>query len=118
MKTIFYEAFFFCIIFISCIQSKSKHITEFSQSDIKNGILIDLRTPEEYGLGHLHKASNANFLDSSFLTYFDTISKSKTIYLYCKKGSLSTKAAHKLDSLGYTAVNLLGGYNALEENNN
>lgn len=101
------------LLLVGCEQSKKMPITDFSQSDIKNGILIDVRTPEEYGMGHLESAVNVNVLDDSFASYFDDISKSKTLYVYCKKGGRSAKAAKSLEEMGFTVVDLLGGYDAL-----
>lgn len=114
----FFSIIFFALVITSCSQSKSKHITEFSQSDIKNALLVDVRTSEEFGLGgHLENAKNVNVLSDSFTSYFDSIPKSKTIYVYCKSGGRSAKAAEKLTSLGgYNAINLLGGYDAVKEN--
>ncbi|WP_422081673.1 rhodanese-like domain-containing protein [Ulvibacterium sp.] len=92
-------------------QIKSKPITEFSQKDIKDGILIDVRTPKEFNMGHLENALNINWLGTGFQEHFDTIPKDKKLYLYCKKGGRSAKAQKLLDSLGYqNVVNLEGGY--------
>jgi len=106
----------FILLIVGCVQNKSIPITEFSQSDMKDGILIDVRTPEEYGLGHLENAVNINVLADDFVKHFDDISKKKTIYVYCKKGGRSAKAAKSLEDLGYTVVDLLGGYDALHPN--
>jgi len=96
---------------MGCAQSKSKHITEFSQNDTKNGILIDVRTPDEYKIGHIDNAVNINWYDEDFAKQFESIDKGETIYVYCKKGGRSAKAAHLLDSLGYKKViDLEGGY--------
>jgi phage shock protein E len=95
-----------------CSQIKSKPITEFSQNDLKNGVLVDVRTPEEYAAGHLDGAVNINLLEEGFAARFDTIQKNKTLYLYCKKGGRSARAASLLDSLGYQVIDLKGGYDA------
>lgn len=92
-------------------QIKSKPITEFSQKDIKDGILIDVRTPKEFGMGHLENALNIDWFDKEFSKRFDTIPKDRKLYLYCKKGGRSAKAQKLLDSLGYrNVINLEGGY--------
>lgn len=101
---------------MSCTQSKSKPITEFSQNDINDGILIDVRTTKEYDEGHIDDALNINWYDSDFANQIQGVDKDKTIYLYCKKGGRSAKAAKLLDSLGYNkVVNLEGGYDAWKE---
>lgn len=95
-------------------QSKSKPITEFSQKDLESGILLDVRTPEEFAAGHLESAVNINWFDADFKNQVEALDKQKTIYVYCKKGGRSAKAAHVLDSLGYKhVIDLIGGYDAL-----
>ena len=101
---------------MGCAQSKSKPITEFSQSDIKNGILVDVRTPEEFEAGHLDNAMNINWFDSDFTKQFESFEKDETIYVYCKMGGRSASAAELLDSLGFKKViNLEGGFDAWSE---
>ena len=100
-----------------CTQIKSKHITEVSQSELKAIVLVDVRTPEEFNAGHLDNALNINWFDTDFAAQFESISKDKTIYVYCKKGGRSAKAQKKLEALGYSnVVNLEGGYDAWAEN--
>jgi len=112
MKSFFYYILFVLLI-SSCAQSKSIPITEFSQNDTNKGILVDVRTPEEFRAGHIDKALNVNWYDSDFANQFAEIEKHNTIFLYCKKGGRSAKAASFLDSLGYeNVINLEGGYDA------
>ena len=103
-------AFLFLLLCTQCTQKKELLITEFSQKDINNAILIDVRTPEEYQEGHLENAININWYDADFQNQAEELDKKKTLYVYCKKGGRSAKAAHLLDSLGYEVVDLLGGY--------
>jgi len=92
-----------------CSQTTSKPITEVSQNDLNSGILLDVRTPEEYSAGHLQGARNINWLSADFLEAADSLPKDKTLYIYCQKGGRSAKASHALDSLGYQVINLSGG---------
>ncbi len=102
---------------ISCGQIKSKSITEVSQKELKNVILIDVRTPEEFMVGHMNNALNINWFDENFVEQFSEISKDKTIYVYCKAGVRSKKAQQKLLALGYkNVIDLEGGYMALDKN--
>lgn len=104
---------FFLVYVVGMSQRSTKLITEFSQNDIKKGILVDVRTPEEYADGHLNNALNINWLDDNFSHHFESMSKDRTIYVYCKKGGRSAKAQEKLISLGFTnVINLEGGYDA------
>ncbi|MFS4493587.1 rhodanese-like domain-containing protein [Maribacter sp. 2308TA10-17] len=103
----------FLIFSMGCAQSKSKPITEVSQNELNSVILVDVRTPEEYAAGHLDNALNINWYDSDFAKQLESIDKDEEIYVYCKKGGRSAKAAHLLDSLGYKKViDLEGGYDA------
>jgi len=98
---------------MGCAQSKSKAITEVSQNELNNVILVDVRTPEEYAAGHIDEALNINWFDTDFAKQMQAIEKDETVYVYCKKGGRSAKAAHLLDSLGYkNVVDLEGGYDA------
>jgi len=103
----------FVLFSMGCAQSKSKPITEVSQNELNDVILVDVRTPEEYGAGHIANAINVNWYDEDFAQQMKAIDKDNTIYLYCKKGGRSAKAQALLDSLGYKkTVNLEGGYDA------
>ena len=105
-------AFLLVLLCTQCAQKKEILITEFSQNDIKNAVLVDVRTPEEYDAGHVEQAININWFDADFQEQVNELDKKKTIYVYCKKGGRSAKAAQMLDSLGYEVVDLLGGYDA------
>ena len=111
MKTSFL-ACLIMLLFFQCTQKKSIPITELSQKHINKSILIDVRTPEEYQEGHLENAININWFDPDFANKVRDLQSRKTIYVYCKKGGRSAKAAHLLDSLGYPVIDLLGGYEA------
>lgn len=104
---------FLCSLTLGCSQSKSKHITEFSQKDINGGILVDVRTSKEFEEGHLDDAVNIDWFADNFAEKFENVDKQKPVYVYCKKGGRSIKAARVLDSLGFEKViDLEGGYDA------
>ncbi len=104
---------------LGCFQIKGKHITEVSQSELDNVVLVDVRTPDEFKAEHLEKAMNIDWLGDSFSAEFEKIKKDQTIYLYCRSGKRSADATKFLDSLGYkNVVNLEGGYIAWTEKYN
>ncbi|ADV48057.1 rhodanese-like domain-containing protein [Cellulophaga sp. E16_2] len=108
-----YSVLFAFLAFLNygCSQIKSKPITEVSQDELKNVTLLDVRTPDEFNAGHLNDALNINWFDADFQTQIsEHVAKDKTVYVYCKVGGRSAKAADKLTALGYTVVNLEGGY--------
>ena len=74
--------------------------------------LVDVRTPREYKSGHIGKAINIDLFQSGiFKQAIEELDKSKPIYLYCRSGSRSKKAAQKILDLGFEKVyDLKGGY--------
>lgn len=114
MKRILF-LFVLSISLISCSTRNEKPITELSQNDVENGVLVDVRTPEEYNAGHIDNAINVNWFDSDFAVQMEKMDKGKTIYLYCQKGGRSGKAATMLREKGYKIVDLIGGYDTWKE---
>jgi rhodanese-related sulfurtransferase len=74
--------------------------------------LVDVRTSREYKAGHIGKAINIDwFQKGTFEQSFARLKKSKPIYLYCRSGSRSRKAARKVLDMGFEKVyDLKGGY--------
>ncbi|MEN8788210.1 MAG: rhodanese-like domain-containing protein [Flavobacteriaceae bacterium] len=73
--------------------------------------LVDVRTPREYRSGHLGNAINIDFYKSrEFVEAFEALNKEKPVYVYCRSGVRSAKAAYKLISMGFTKIyDLKGG---------
>lgn len=78
----------------------------------KNVQLIDVRTPKEYRSGHISKAVNIDvFQQSSFRPAVEKLDKNKPVYLYCRSGNRSQKAARILSDMGFDEIyDLKGGY--------
>ena len=74
--------------------------------------LIDVRTPEEFEAGHIPRAININILDrEDFRAQVDCLDKDQPIYLYCKMGGRSKRAAEELEQMGFAQLyDLRGGY--------
>ncbi|NNC70729.1 MAG: rhodanese-like domain-containing protein, partial [Flavobacteriaceae bacterium] len=72
--------------------------------------LVDVRRPEEYAEGYLKNATNINFYDSDFMgQILEDLDKSEPVYLYCRSGGRSGKAAIKLSEKGFKVYDLRGG---------
>ncbi len=92
---------------------KDVDIAEFKTLIAGNGILVDVRTPEEFAQGNIEGAANIDFLNSNFETKIQELDKSTPIYLYCRSGNRSGQSMKKMKALGFTEVyNLMGGYKA------
>ena len=66
--------------------------------------LVDVRTPLEYRRGFIKPAVNINFLGINFVDQFSSYDKQKPLYLYCRSGSRSYKAAQLLAKAGFTEI--------------
>ena len=75
--------------------------------------LVDVRTASEFKKGHLGQAMNIDFYDKqSFETSFEKLDKKQPVYLYCRSGFRSKKAAKRLLDMGFNKVyDLKGGLN-------
>ena len=78
----------------------------------KEVILVDVRTPEEYAEGFIEGAINIDYFDQqSFIKQISALDKKEPVYLYCRSGNRSMKAARQLVTLGFEKVyDLAGGY--------
>lgn len=117
MKTFFLIVSFFSVLASQTLQQRST-ITVLNKADFKKAIstqkvqLVDVRTPDEYAGGHIEYALNADVLDQPiFVKAFAKLNKEEAVYIYCRSGNRSQKAAQKLDSLGFKKIfDLQGGY--------
>ena len=83
------------------------------QSDLaKGGLLIDVRSPEEYAEGHVKGARLIPH--TQFFSADIPAEKDALIYLYCKMGPRADFAAAVLHERGYSNVTNLGGLDDME----
>ena len=90
----------------------------FKQNDINQGVkdyhnipgavLLDVRTPQEYGEGHIPGSKN---LPLQTIDKVDSIVENKdtVLYVYCHSGARSRQAASLLQYMGYSNVTNIGG---------
>lgn len=102
---------------ISCERNATSntavHINEFAIDDFKDGVLLDVRTPEEYESGHLQDAINIDFFNEAFESNLLKLDKDTKVYVYCRSGNRSAKTAKLMHQLSFKEViNLDGGIKA------
>lgn len=75
-------------------------------------VILDVRTPEEYGKGHIPEAVNIDiYLGQGFIDAVRELDASKNYYVYCKSGGRSAQACSVMKQLGIdNAYNLMGGF--------
>ncbi|MET7028434.1 rhodanese-like domain-containing protein [Sediminicola luteus] len=112
MKTIL-SLLLFAIVQFGMAQIKTIPIASLSENQLVSVVLVDVRTPSEFEAGHLKNAKNINWMGDTFAKQFEAVSKDQPVYVYCKVGGRSLKAAEWLLAHGYKNVtNLSGGYDA------
>ncbi len=80
--------------------------------------LVDVRTPEEFSEGHLENAQNINISESNFITEVEKLNLDEPIYIYCRSGKRSAKAALVLKDVGFKEIyDMDGGYLHWQEAN-
>ena len=72
----------------------------------KGALLLDVRTPQEYGAGHIPGSVNLP------LDRIETIKadKAQPLFVYCLSGARSSQATAYLARQGYTVTNNGGNY--------
>jgi len=80
----------------------------------EQGVVIDVRTQEEYEEGHLVKTDKLlDFSNGEFQESLSELDKEKTYYLYCRTGNRSGQAARIMKSEGFENVYNVGGFEDL-----
>lgn len=80
----------------------------------KEGVIIDLRTPEQFGQSHIKGAVNVPYEEAKRLEYYP---KDQPLILYCDRGGASLSTAKDLAQKGYRTCSLIGGMESYEGRN-
>jgi rhodanese-related sulfurtransferase len=82
----------------------------------KKVLVIDVRSPQEYGLAHIEGAKNIDFNGKDFETRLKELDKKQPVLVHCASGGRSTKSLSTFQKLGFEKViHLDGGFNAYDE---
>ncbi|NJM93480.1 MAG: rhodanese-like domain-containing protein [Cytophagales bacterium] len=71
--------------------------------------VIDVRTPSEYGSGHIPKAKNLDVNAHTFSQKIGALPKDGVYVVYCRSGMRSRRAAGIMAKQGFTTIYDLGG---------
>ena len=102
------------ILAFSCEQLNPSEIIIISESDFielrdSEYTLIDVRTKDEFDLGHIDSAINLDFYSDSFQNDILSLPKNETIVLYCRTNNRSNKTATILKENGYKEILVIRG---------
>ena len=95
------------------LQSKVAAIkADFFASQLSSeSILIDVQTHEEFVAGHIEGAINIAVTSDDFSSIINQFPKKGAVYIYCRSGKRSTRAANQKKTMGFKKiVELEGGY--------
>ncbi|WP_374957461.1 rhodanese-like domain-containing protein [Gilvibacter sp.] len=109
-------------IFQSCTETKAGEIQQITVEQMSEALkdssiqLVDVRTGQEFLEGHLKNSHNICVTDDDFAEKAATLDKDKPVYVYCKKGGRSARAAEILKEMGFKKIyDLEGGIVLWEE---
>ena len=72
-------------------------------------VVLDIRTPEEYGTGHIPKSVNINFKSDSFADELKKLDPNKTYLVHCRSGGRSTSSLKVFSNLKFHHIIHLDG---------
>lgn len=82
-------------------------------SNSNEALILDVRTDEEFMEGHLFGATQLDFFREDFREAVEKLDRAQPVYVYCRSGNRSGKAAKLMKELGFAEVyNLEGGFGA------
>jgi rhodanese-related sulfurtransferase len=91
-------------------QTEAQICEAISAAEFKAGIaagsvqVLDVRTPQETAEGKIDGAIEINFYDNDFKERVAQLDKTIPVYVYCRSGGRSAKAAQVLKELGFAVV--------------
>lgn len=101
-------------------QIQNLHPNEFKDkiANVKDAVLIDVRSPEEHAVNGLPNSLVINYLGEGFWEKIEELDTSKTYLVYCRTGRRSLRACTLMKNGGFDQTkvfNLDGGMVAWEE---
>ncbi len=84
--------------------------SEFEAKAAEDGLLLDVRTAEEFAEGHIKGAVNIDVMENDFESRIVELDIKKMVLVYCRSGSRSAKAAKIIRKAGVKKIfDLEGG---------
>ena len=87
----------------------AKELVSRFKKEKKNIVVLDVRTPKEYGNSHIAGAKLMDFLADDFKASLGKLDKTKIYLLHCRSGGRSSSAFAIMKRLGFQSVYHLDG---------
>ena len=107
--------FILALISLICVGCKNETATEIitviSPQEVYDAVynsekvqLIDVRTQDEFSEGHISSSQNVCVTDDDFKEKAAKLNKDQPVYVYCKSGGRSARAAKILKDMGFKEI--------------
>ncbi len=113
-KRSFFVVVFSIVAFLGCTQTTNSNnkgsINQVSpiefnkQIETNEGIVLDVRTENEFKSGHIKNAIQLNYYAINFKKELLLLSNDKPIYVYCHSGARSKRTCEILNNNGYQNI--------------
>jgi rhodanese-related sulfurtransferase len=91
------------------LEPRAAHDLIAKNRNVPDFVILDVRTPGEFGDGHIEDAINIDFNSGGFKTELQGLERKKTYFVYCRTGRRSTEAVKIMKELGfYNIVRMKG----------
>lgn len=103
------------LAFTSCAVYQSENYTLLTSNVYQQKLsepnvqLVDVRTSAEFGSGHLAGAINIDINKDDFSDRIKVLDNSRKVFIYCRSGVRSNKAAKRMQELGFKEIYDLEG---------
>ncbi len=114
MKIVSQFLVLFAAFAISCQSQTTSNVLDAPafQTKVKEtpkGVVLDVRTAQEYSEGYIPNALNIDYNSDSFKAQVSKLDSSATYFVYCRSGKRSAGAAAYMRSIGFSKVYELNG---------
>ena len=106
---ILFLTFFFSCELLNPAETEMISESEFNELRFSDCILVDVRTQDEFDLGHIDNAINLDFYSDTFQNDILSLPKNEKIVLYCRTNNRSSKTATILKENGYRDILVIRG---------
>ncbi|MFF9194247.1 rhodanese-like domain-containing protein [Streptomyces sp. NPDC014779] len=87
--------------------AREVELETFASAWSAGAVVLDVREPEEYRVGHVPGAQLAPL--STLAAALSHVPKGRTVYVICASGNRSQRAADRLTDAGLDALSVVGG---------
>ncbi len=123
MNLIFkYSLILFAVLAVGCTDVPNNDIQNITPEQMLDALfeedvqVLDVRTKEEFYAGRIPGAQNICVNNIDFNEKVKQLDKNKPVYLYCKAGGRSAKAAMILKEMGFKEIyDMTGGIEIWKE---